>query len=133
MKKYINIIIALALISVFVVGCKSIGSVYKTITPADAKKILDKSDNTILLDVRTQEEYDAEHIPNSILLPYDEIPQLAEQKLQDKNIPIIVYCRTGRRSELAAKSLLDLGYKDVSDLGGFEDWLKVWPNEKTTD
>jgi phage shock protein E len=95
---------------------------YKTITPEAAKKILDEDNNSILLDVRTESEYNSKHIPNSKLIPVDELENRAEDELSDKNATIIVYCRSGNRSKTASKKLLDLGYQNVYDLGGIIDW-----------
>lgn len=70
-----------------------------------------------LVDVRTKEEYDESHLVNSINIPYDEID---ENTNLDKNKVIIVYCRSGRRSNIAKETLTDLGY-EVYDLGAFDD------------
>jgi phage shock protein E len=95
---------------------------YQTITPEAARDWLAKDSKVVLLDVRTAEEYAESRIPGSQLLPYDEIVNRVSELPVDKNTPIIVYCRTGRRSELAALSLLELGYTSVYDLGGIQDW-----------
>jgi phage shock protein E len=95
---------------------------YETITPAATKKILDEDNNSILLDVRTESEYKSKHIPNSKLIPLDELENRAEEELTDKNAVILVYCRSGNRSKTASKKLLDLGYQNVYDLGGIIDW-----------
>lgn len=94
---------------------------YQTISPAEAKKLIG-TEGVVLVDVRTQEEYDEAHIAGAVLLPVDDIPQKAGAVLKDKNEKIIVYCRSGRRSAIAAKELLAMGYKDVYDLGGIIDW-----------
>ena len=95
---------------------------YMKITPAEAKKQLDSDKSIILVDVRTEQEYYAGHIKGSILIPYDLIGKQASSKLSDKSAKIIVYCKSGRRSELAARELLKMGYKSVYDLGGLENW-----------
>lgn len=97
-------------------------SVYQKISPKDAKEMLDENDSIVLLDVRTKEEYDEGHIPNSILLPVDNIRKEAENVITDKDTIIFVYCRSGRRSKNAALELIDLGYTKVYDLGGIIDW-----------
>jgi len=94
------------------------------------------TDDVIILDVRTQEEFDEGHIKNAILLPYDEIREKAANILTDKNQTILIYCRTGRRSEIAARELLDIGYTKVYDFGGIVDWefeTEVIENLNTTD
>lgn len=76
----------------------------------------------VLLDVRTQEEFDNGHIPGALLLPYDEIDQKAAKLLPDKEKEIIIYCRSGRRSAIAKDGLEALGYTNVKDFGGMNRW-----------
>lgn len=95
---------------------------FTNITPEEAKKRLDSEKEIILLDVRTKEEYDTGHIKDSILIPVDNLKQEAEGKLKDKEAPIFVYCRSGNRSTAAAKILVELGYKNVYNLGGINKW-----------
>lgn len=95
---------------------------YKKITAAQAKAFIDGG-NVIILDVRTQEEFDQGHIKDALLLPDYEIGTKAATMLPDKDAKILVYCRTGRRSALAAKELIVMGYTDVLDFGGLQtDW-----------
>ena len=94
----------------------------KLISPKDAKDLLAKDKSVILVDVRTAAEYKEGHIANSILVPSETIGQEAATKLTDKSSTIIVYCRSGRRSALAAQELITLGYTNVFDLGGIIDW-----------
>ena len=95
---------------------------YEQITPAQAKEIMDSQDGYIILDVRTQEEFDEAHIEGAILIPDYEITDKAESVLKDKNQLILVYCRSGRRSKLAASDLVTLGYSNVKEFGGIIDW-----------
>ena len=74
----------------------------------------------LVLDVRTREEYDSGHIPGAALFPYDALA--ASFAEPDKARPIVVYCRSGRRSAIAAETLAGMGYTDVSDLGGLDAW-----------
>ena len=97
-------------------------AVYVNITAQEAKKIMDTQTGYVILDTRTQEEYDEGHIPGAILIPYDEILQKAETVLTDKNQLILVYCRSGRRSKLAAEDLVKLGYTNIKEFGGIIDW-----------
>ena len=92
------------------------------ITAQQAKEMMDTQSNYIILDTRTQEEYDEGHIPGAILIPYDEIMQKAESVLTDKNQLILVYCRSGRRSKLASEDLVKLGYTNIREFGGIIDW-----------
>ena len=95
---------------------------YEQISPDEAKKIMDSDKDYIILDVREQEEFDAGHIPNALLLPYTEIENKAEEMLPDKDKLILVYCRSGRRSKIAAESLVKLGYANIKEFGGILDW-----------
>ena len=95
---------------------------YSQITQDEAKQIMDSGEDYILLDVREQDEFDAGHIPGAILIPYGEIETKAEAVLTDKDAQILVYCRSGRRSKIAAESLAKLGYTNVKEFGGIIDW-----------
>ena len=95
---------------------------YKQITAEEAKKIMDSGEDIVILDVREQEEYDAGHIPGAVLLPYTELEAKAEEILPDKDKQILVYCRSGRRSKIAAESLAKLGYTNIKEFGGIIDW-----------
>lgn len=95
---------------------------YHKLTAKQAKENMDSDLPYILLDVRTKEEYDAEHIPGAILLPNEDISSKAPAALPDKNANILLYCRSGRRSKEAADKLVALGYTEVYDFGGIIDW-----------
>ena len=92
------------------------------ITAEEAKEIMDSEEGYIILDVRTQEEYNESHIPGAILIPDTEIEARAEKELTDKDQLILVYCRSGRRSKLAAEALVELGYTNIKEFGGIIDW-----------
>ena len=98
------------------------GAVYVNITAEEAKQIMDSEERYIILDVRTQEEYDQGHIPGAILIPNTEIKVRAVEELTDKDQLILVYCRSGRRSKLAAEILVELGYPNIKEFGGIIDW-----------
>lgn len=97
-------------------------AVYMNITAQEAKELMDTQTGYIILDTRTQEEYDQGHIPGAILIPYDEIMEKAEGILTDKDQLILVYCRSGRRSKIAADDLVKLGYTNIREFGGIIDW-----------
>lgn len=97
-------------------------SANQTMTTQELQNKLNTKENFVLLDVRTQEEYNAGYIAGAILLPYDEINAKATIVLPDKEKEIVLYCRSGRRSAIAKKSLLDLGYQKVVDFGGVKRW-----------
>jgi rhodanese-related sulfurtransferase len=92
------------------------------ITPLQAKTIMEEQSDEIVLDVRTAEEFAEGHIKGAILLPNDEVASKAASVLPDKNQVILVYCRSGRRSALAANELVALGYTRVFDFGGIISW-----------
>ena len=100
----------------------SVRAEYHKLSQEDAKKIMDGGDPYILVDVRTQSEYDEKHIIGAILIPVTEIKDRAEKELPDKNALIMVYCRSGVRSKNAAGILVDLGYANVQDIGGISTW-----------
>ena len=95
---------------------------YEQITPEEAKKIMDSGEEHIILDTREQDEFDEGHIPGAILIPYTEIENKAIELMPDKDKLILVYCRSGRRSKIAAESLAKLGYTNVKEFGGIIDW-----------
>ena len=98
------------------------GAVYVNITAEEAKKIMDTEEGYIILDVRTQEEYDEGHIPGAVVISHEEIAEKAEEVLTDKDQLILVYCRSGRRSKIAAEALAELGYTNIKEFGGILDW-----------
>ncbi len=98
------------------------GAVYVNITAEEAKQIMESEEGYIILDVRTQEEYDQGHIPGAIVISHEEIAEKAEQVLTDKEQLILVYCRSGRRSKIAAEALVELGYTNIKEFGGIIDW-----------
>lgn len=97
-------------------------AVYQQITAEEAKAVMDSEEGYILLDVRTQSEYEEGHIPGAVLLPHDMVALEAEKQLPDKDQKILVYCRSGNRSKQAASALAELGYTDVLEFGGIIDW-----------
>ena len=97
-------------------------NMYEQITQEEAKKIMDSEDDIVILDVREQDEFDSGHIPGAVLLSYMEIEAKAQDMIPDKNKQILVYCRSGRRSKIAASSLVELGYTNVKEFGGINDW-----------
>lgn len=94
----------------------------KRISPLEAKEMLEKDNSIILLDVRTPEEYKEKRIPNSTNLPIDELEEKVAEVLPDKDATIIVYCKLSKRSGKATKMLCRMGYQNVYNLGGIEDW-----------
>ena len=102
---------------------------YQQISAQDAKNIMDTETDYVIIDARTEEEFATGHIKNAILIPEYEVAARAETELPDKNALILVYCRSGRRSKIAAEELVKLGYTNVKEFGGIIDW----PYEITTE
>ena len=98
---------------------------YMNITAEEAKQIMDSEEGYIILDVRTQEEYDQGHIPGAVVISHEEIAEKAEEVLTDKDQLILVYCRSGNRSKDASEKLVKLGYTNIVEFGG----INTWPNE----
>lgn len=81
------------------------------------------NEGAILLDVRSEEEYNDSHIDGSLLLPVNDISEeKASEIIGDKDTTVIVYCRSGNRSSQALEYLNDLGYENVYDLGAMANW-----------
>lgn len=93
----------------------------RMIRAAEAKRLLESGQATAV-DVREVDEYAAGHIPGALLLPLGKLAQRAETVLPDKHVPLLVYCRSGRRSAEAVRRLEALGYDAVCDLGGILSW-----------
>ncbi len=104
----------------------------KEAEPAD---VVDLVGSTTFLDVREPDEYEQGAVPGAIHLPRGHLEFQVEGKLPDKESPVIVYCAGGVRSAFAAKTLQDLGYKDVTSvIGGFNKWKDsglVWTTPRT--
>lgn len=95
---------------------------YEQISGEEAKQIIDSQSGYVIIDARTQAEYDSGHIKNAIMIPEYEISEKAATMLPDKEQLILVYCRSGHRSKIAAQALVDLGYTNVKEFGGIIDW-----------
>lgn len=120
--KHIFIVFALALAAAGSLAAQA----PKPIASAELEKLLSApGSKTLLVDVRTAEEYKGGHIPGAVLFPYDEIDgRKADFKklAQNSDRKIVVYCRSGRRSAVAAQTLVKLGYTDVADFGAITNW-----------
>ena len=92
----------------------------------EGKRILDTCPGSVLLDVRTEEEYGIEHAAGAVLLPQEDLETMDEgdilEVLPDLDAPVLLYCRTGRRAALAAVKLEELGYTRLYNLGGLNGW-----------
>ena len=95
---------------------------YKQISMAEAIEIMDSEEGYVILDVRTAEEFQEKHIPGGINVPNEEIGTDSIEELPDKEQLILVYCRSGNRSKQASEKLVDLGYTNIVEFGGINDW-----------
>lgn len=93
--------------------------------PALAHRLVEH-EGALLLDTRSPEEFAAGHLDGAILVPHTEVaermPEILALAGNDRNKPIVVYCRTGRRSGLAKQALREHGFTRVTNLGGMTDW-----------
>ena len=128
-KKFIRMYSLIIVVSLIVSGCSfkqtrgnnnDLG--IKRITSEEAKEIIDSGEKVTIIDVREENEYSEGHIRNSILVPLGKIESNIDNIVKDKEEPILVYCRSGRRSAEAASKLNELGYKKVYDFGGIIEW-----------
>ncbi len=94
----------------------------RVITAEEAKAMMDTLESFIIVDVREQSEYDAGHIDGAVLVPVGSIEELAPRLLPDQDEVLLLYCRSGNRSARAADQLRDLGYTNIYDFGGINDW-----------
>jgi len=103
-------------------GCASESeTVYLVVNPEKGKALLEEDADMVLIDVRTPEEYNSGHIPNSVNIPLDQIEKVIESEY-DVDVPLMVYCRSGSRSATAAAILKNLEYQTIYDLGGIINW-----------
>ncbi len=83
-------------------------------------------ENALLLDIRTEDEFQLDHIEGATFIPFLNFSQylqrIEELTNGDKNRPIVLYCRTGRRAGIVKQVLLQEGYTQVTNMGGLGDW-----------
>ena len=120
MKKIIPFLMALLLLA----GCgaQSEESTYRQINAEEAATMMEEESSYIILDVRTTEEYSEKHIPGTINIPNETIGTEDIPELPDKEQLILVYCRSGNRSKQASEKLVKLGYTNIVEFGGINDW-----------
>ena len=125
-RLFLTALILTIAISLFASGAKdeqtAKASTYTRISAEEAKKIMDSEKDYIILDARSQGEYDSGHIPGAIVIPHTEVKSKAGTILKDKNQKILVYCRSGNRSKQASSALVELGYTNVYEFGGISSW-----------
>ena len=117
MKKILTLLIC----TMFLCSCgsdkKEEVATLKNVTCSEMMKLIDE-ENAVLIDVRTLAEYNSGHLDEAINLPVENIANTIEKEVSDKETKIVVYCRSGNRSATAGQTLIDMGYKNVYDLGG---------------
>ena len=131
--KLTKILLVAALSCMLFAGCKAADTekeagvtmekaAYQQISMEEAMELMKTEENYIILDVRSQEEYDEKHIPGAVLVPNETIGTKDIPELPDKDQMILVYCRSGNRSKQAAEKLAALGYTNIIEFGGINDW-----------
>ena len=95
---------------------------YRQISMDEAITMMETESNYIILDVRTPEEFAEKHIPHAINIPNETIGTAEIPELPDKGQLILVYCRSGNRSKQASDKLIRLGYTNIVEFGGINDW-----------
>ena len=120
MKKIIPFLMALLLLA----GCgaQSEEETYRQINAEEAAAMMEEESGYIILDVRTAQEYSEKHIPGAINIPNETIGTEDIPELPDKEQLILVYCRSGNRSKQASEKLVKLGYTNIVEFGGINDW-----------
>lgn len=125
MKGHIKSIAAvLLLVLLTAAGCSAApqDSAYRQISMEEAAEMMETQEDFILLDVRTEEEFAEKHIPGAICIPNENIGTEEIPQLPDREQLILVYCRSGNRSKQASQKLAELGYSNVVECGGIQDW-----------
>ena len=95
---------------------------YRQVSPEEAAAMMEEESDYIILDVRTQEEYETAHIPGAICIPNETIGTEDIPELPDKAQLILVYCRSGNRSKQASEKLAKQGYTNIVEFGGINSW-----------
>lgn len=95
---------------------------FHMISYQEAKEMMEEELDSIILDVRSEAEYEQGHIPDAVLLPLDTIEEGELVELPEKDQTILVYCRSGVRSKIAARILDRMGYTNVFEFGGILEW-----------
>ena len=119
--KWIPIIMALLLLSGCAAQVQKVPS-YRQINMDEAIAMMEEESDYIILDVRTPEEFSEKHIPGAINVANETIGSEEIPELPDKDQLILVYCRSGNRSKQASEKLVALGYTNIIEFGGINDW-----------
>jgi len=125
LKRKIFLVAFLLTVLVVATACNEYAESFENgslITASQARNLMEQNPYAIILDVRTQSEFDALHIPNAILIPNEMLGLQEWDALSDKGALILVYCRSGSRSEQSVRLLVAMGYTNVLDFGGILSW-----------
>ena len=123
MKHALPMILAILLLLTGCGGTEMEKNFYQQITQEEAKRMMDEQEDAVVLDVREQDEYDEKHIPGAVLLPVGSInKETAAAAIPEQDTVVLVYCRSGNRSKTASQTLVNLGYTNVYEFGGINDW-----------
>ena len=95
---------------------------YRQVSMDKAIAMMEEKNDYIILDVRTPEEFAEKHIPGAINIPNETIGTEDIPELANKEQLIMVYCRSGNRSKQASEKLAALGYTNIVEFGGINDW-----------
>lgn len=112
-----------------IVGCAGEGmeeqkeqAKYRRITTDEAQVLMQQEQDYLVLDVRSPEEFAAGHIPHAINIPMEAFGDEPPRQLSDRNQTIFIYCVKGIRSMNVANRLAHMGYKNIIEIGGIQDW-----------
>ena len=131
MNKRYHVTVLIIAVMLVLTACSSGGQVmdgedmvrsYTQISQEEAKQLMEQDGTKVIVDVRTQEEYDSGHIPGAICIPNESIETEQPEELPDPQQVILIYCRSGNRSKQAAQKLFDMGYTNVYEFGGINEW-----------
>lgn len=114
-----------ALLSVLLLsGCLSSSSGWQRVDVEEFDQAIEDHPGALLLDVRTQTEWEQDgHLENATLIPHTELEARGEELPSEKDSMILLYCRSGNRSQDAAQTLLDLGFTNIIELeSGINGW-----------
>ena len=127
MKKVLSILLAV----LFLTSCAGPEkeASYRQVSPEEAIAMMEDETGYLILDVRTPEEYAQKHIPGAVNVPNEAIGTGEIPELPQKDQLILVYCRSGNRSKQASEKLAALGYTNIVEFGGINDW----PGETVTE
>lgn len=110
-----------AALMILTTGCGA-GADYQQVSTAEAVEMMAETTDYIILDVRTPAEYESGHIPGAINVANETIGSKDIEELPDKDQVIFVYCRSGNRSKEASAKLTKLGYTNIVEFGGINNW-----------